>query len=851
MTDHELEQRLRSWYRAEVGEAERAPAALRASVAGIPHPRSVPAGRLPWGFSRTTSMRFAVAAVIGVLAVGGAFYALGPRVPADTGPSQSPGLNASPSATVHTSTWTSTGVMLNDGRFATATLLLDGRVLVAGGGYGSSGEGTFAELYDPASGSWAATGTMATPRVGHSATRLPDGKVLVAGGSPADASGGQMYGERVMGPALASAELYDPRSGAWTSTGPMIDARGIFTATPLRDGRVLVVGGATGLYGADQLASAELYEPASGTWAATGRMIAPRVGATAAVLADGRVLVAGGYGNCGAVTGCQQLDSAELYDPGTGSWSTTGPMTSARADSTATLLADGTVLVAGGLGYTNCKPAGCDHRQLASAELYDPGTGSWAAISNMLDGRVGHTATLLRDGKVLVAGGFDGAGPLRTAELYDPANGSWTATPDMRVSRVFFTATLLLDGRVLVAGDSKIALLYDPGSETPPPPTARVTAAPTLRAASWTATGKMITPREDHTATLLRDGKVLVAGGAAGVPGMGGTEIASAELYDPASGTWTAIGSMIDARAYHTATLLGDGRVLVAGGYCCYNPDAGAEALASAELYDPASGTWTATGSMLTPHGGGTATLLPDGKVLVSGGHGTSRVTTSAELYDPASGTWTATGSMLTPHGGGTATLLPDGRVLMAGGYGTSGQTRTAELYDPASGTWTATGSMVTPGSGPHTATLLPNGTVLVAGGFESPPPSGPCCAQPSGELPPGPSAELYDPASGTWTATGEMKEVRSNHTATLLPNGDVFVTGSGDGGPVSAELYDPATRSWTAISNSIEEHLYGETATLLPDGNVLVVGGSNGTNLPSGDAVMAGAELYDPGSGN
>lgn len=405
---------------------------------------------------------------------------------------------------------------------------------------------------------------------------------------------------------------------------------------------------------------------------------------------------------------------------------------------------------------------------------------------------------------------------------------------------------------VLAVGGAFYALGTRVPADNGPSQTPGLNASPsaTARAAAWTITAKMITPREDHTATLLRDGRVLVAGGATGVPGMiGGTLIASAELYDPASGTWTATGSMIDARYGHTATLLGDGRVLVAGGWGNCKA-AGCEALASAELYDPRTGSWSATGSMVTPHGGGTATLLPDGKVLVAGGWGTSGVTTSAELYDPAGGTWTATGSLIDARGGHTATLLGDGRVLVAGaGYGNSSQAlASAELYDPASGTWAATGSMVTPHEDPHTATLLRDGTVLVAGDGTVHVP-GPCCAQPSGALPP--SAELYDPASGTWTATGEMKDVRSYHTATLLPDGDVFVAGSGEGGPLPAELYDPVTRSWTAISSSIEPHLYGETATLLPDGEVLVVGGSNGTISPSGDAVMAGAELYDPGSAN
>jgi len=342
-------------------------------------------------------------------------------------------------------------------------------------------------------------------------------------------------------------------------------------------------------------------------------MIEARSGHTAALLADGKVLVAGGISN-----GPDPLASAELYDPSTGSWTATGDMIEARWNHTATLLRDGKVLVAGG-GYGGVR----------SAELYDPSSGSWTATGNMHEGRRDHTATLLRDGKVLVAGGYASSGgssefpgPVASAELYDPGTGFWTATGNMAEARGSHTATLLPNGTVLVVGDLASAEVYDPGT------------------GSWTATGNMAEARGIHTATLLPNGTVLVVGGNSGTK-----HLASAELYHPDTGLWTATASMAEGRNGHTATLLPDGTVLVAGSLP--NPYS-RDALASAELYDPGSGTWAETGSMIKGRCCPPATLLLDGTVLVAGGEGSSgplcdgcvvvQQLASAELYAPSGG---------------------------------------------------------------------------------------------------------------------------------------------------------------------------------------------------------------------
>jgi len=235
-------------------------------------------------------------------------------------------------------------------------------------------------------------------------------------------------------------------------------------------------------------------------------------------------------------------------------------------------------------------------------------------------------------------------------------------------------------------------------------------------------------------------------------------------------GMFVPTGGMSSARSNHTATLLSNGKVLIAGGYNCCT----ATTLASAELYDPAAGTFTPTGSMNIGRNNHTATLLNNGKVLVAGGSDNNGlIQAGAELYDPATGTFTATGSMSTVRSNHTATLLNNGKVLVAGGITLAGTLASTELYDPATGTFTATGSMSTFRSN-HTATLLNNGKVLIAGGEN-------CCN--FGVLT---SEELYDSSTGTFSSTGSLQPFTNSsrilHTATLLNNGKVLVAGGAGG---------------------------------------------------------------------
>ena len=331
-----------------------------------------------------------------------------------------------------------------------------------------------------------------------------------------------------------------------------------------------------------------------------------------------------------------------------------------------------------------------------------------------------------------------------------------------------------------------------------------------------TAIGSLDTARSYHTATLLGNGNVLVVGGSDGT-----NALASAELCGFVNGTWSTTGSLGIARTYHTATLLSNGNVLVVGG------SDGSNALASAELYDPAAGTWSATGSLRAARSYHTATLLGNDNVLVVGGSNGINTLASAERYDPAAGTWNAIGSLGTARSYHTATVLGNGDVLVAGGTDGTNSLASAELYHPTTGTWSSTGSLGVARSY-HTATLLANGSVLVAGGSDG-----------TNALA---SAELYDPATGMWTTTGNLTTGRYSDTATLLSDGTVLIAGGTDGTNSldSAELYDPAIGTWTT-TGSLATGRYSDAATLLPNGNVLVVAGQGNTSL------LASAPLYDP----
>jgi hypothetical protein len=344
---------------------------------------------------------------------------------------------------------------------------------------------------------------------------------------------------------------------------------------------------------------------------ATGSMETEREGHTATVLNTGKILITGGSG-----IGGQFLSSDEMFDPLSGNFTAGKGMGTPRGRHTATLLKNGQVLVTGGVQNNG--------QALASAEIFDPTTGMFTPTKgNLVDARESHTATLLNDGRVLLTGGAGSSLPyILTAELFDPTTGMFTPTGNMQVARAGQTATLLQDGKVLVLGGTGLSSFGNPLQQSLG--TAEVF-DPT--SGTFSQTGNLGTARTAHTATLLKDGNVLVTGGLdysapLGIPQE--SALSSSELFDPTKGSFAPTVSMTTPRSGHSATLRSDGTVLVAGGLIIVGQTKQnsflVQSLDSAELFDPTGSTVTKTGSMETPRFGHASTLLQDGKVLVTGG---------------------------------------------------------------------------------------------------------------------------------------------------------------------------------------------------------------------------------------
>lgn len=324
-----------------------------------------------------------------------------------------------------------------------------------------------------------------------------------------------------------------------------------------------------------------------------------------------------------------------------------------------------------------------------------------------------------------------------------------------------------------------------------------------ISAQATVTTGSMNVPRMLHQANALPDGRILFSGGYA-KPGT--AAYASAEIYDPATGLFTLIAPMQQARTNHGAVTLADGRVLVIGGTIATSP--ALVGTATAELYDPATGQWTYTGNLSSARSRVLARLLPDGKVFVMNEDGYDSNKYYGEVYDPATGTFTRTGNVLEASGWHGLVVLADGRVMKLGGYANSNYSRRAEIWDPATNQWNATGSMLEARQDVKPA-LLPDGKVLVAGG--------------SNVMVALNTSEIYDPATGLFTAAGVMPDAFKADSSTILADGSIVFTG-----PYTKNLvrFQPGTGTWN-LTGPKRGTVRLSSVSRLQDGNMLLAGGA------------------------
>ncbi len=634
-----------------------------------------------------------------------------------------------------------------------AVLLQDGRVMKTGGwmaGGACFGYTAGCEIFDPATNQWTTVAPMAFNRGQHTATMLYSGEILVTGGF----CGG------------ASAEKYNPITNTWTTVAPMNVSRFRHTATLLNDGRVLVIGSDGGVWGN----TCEIYDPVLNTWTLKTPMSLPRNWHVSVLLPNGKVFVTGGM-QFGA-----GAPRTEIYDPVLNTWTIAAADPLARVCPSATLLPNGRILVTGGsIPGSIVTQAPC--------AIYNPSANTWAVTGALNFARDQFSQVLLPDGRILAIGGD----AMNSCEIYNPAVGTWTVTAPITNTANQLSTVLLADGRVLnVCGyTTPEAQIFD------------------YKTGTWAITGNLVNARNEYTLTSLATGRILIAGGAPILP-MAGAAMTSCELYNPATTTWALTGSMITPRAYHASVLLPDGRVLTTGGATGALSGITGTATPNCEIFDPATGAWTATGAMNYARTSHQVTLLFNGKVLVTGG----LFPIPAELYDPATGIWTEVATPVGTYFQHTATLLPDGKVLIAkaglsalfnpcteefeptgvlsaaagrfkaqahllhnnkviyiGGAVGGAATANCYLYDYLTGIWTVTGSMITPRTS-FGSTVLPSGEVVVNSGYNA--------AMVT-------TAEKYNPISGTWSATGIVPNPRTRHLSVLLPDGDVLVAGGND----------------------------------------------------------------------
>jgi hypothetical protein len=571
-----------------------------------------------------------------------------------------------------------------------------------------------------------------------------------------------------------------------------------------------------------QDSNVELYNPSSGSWSSTGFTPVDLVNTQcsieigpAVLRPDGTVFAAGGIGN------------TAVYNPSSGIWSVgpTFPAGYGSPDAPGALLPDGNVLVQVSPfpSASNCSnpPAPSLFYEFNGTTLTAVPAPPHAPSDPSFVGRM----LVLPTGQILWTDQTTGVEIYTSSGTY---NSSWEPSVSSFPSSVMAGSFNNVISGTQFNGLSQGAMYGDDAQAATNYPLVRITNNSTghvfyakthNHSTMGVATGSANVSTQFDVPTHTETGASTLAVVANGIPSI------SVPITVTQGDFFSLTGSMSTTRNLHTATTLQDGTVLVAGGY----------QRSSAEVYSPSTGTTSVVGSMHAARWGQTATRLNNGLVLIAGGcTGSGTCSSTAELYNPSTRAFALTGSMSTPRDLHTATLLASGKVLITGGCnGGNGCDLSAEIYDPSTGAFSLTGSMSTRRYS-HTATLLSSGKVLVAGGCTG---GGSCLS----------TAEIYDPTAGTFAITGSMHEDRYEQTAAPLNNGQVLIAGgcNGSNGCFSdAELYDPSSGLFT-LTGSMSTRRYSHTATVLLDGTVLEVGGCTGTGT-----CLLSAEFYNPATG-
>ncbi|MFA5031980.1 MAG: kelch repeat-containing protein [bacterium] len=667
-------------------------------------------------------------------------------------------------------------------------------------------------------GRWSYTNDLIVGNSGFECAGFPDGRVMMMGGlnesgyyqtfSPATGKWIRtvlpvssshdlailLYNGKMLYLSGPNFWFFQPDSNNWRSAGVSLPSWSSWNCyTMLKDGRVLI------LYNGQ---NCQLYNYSSNTVSATGATSVKHTTGVEVLLPNGKVLMSGGD--------AIGIKTCELYDPTLGLWSLTDPMKFNRTTHVGVLLPPpwDKVLMTG---------------KREPSELYDLMSETWSSTDTMEEPDATIEAlALLPNGKALVAGGSD----LKTCRLFDPATEQWTTVDPMNIARDHFSLSILYTGKILAMGSQTSG--YPPQCEIYDPSNGFwQTKFEALGTARQYATTTILPIK--HTANCSTN--VLITGG----ENTSSTALNSCELYNYKTEIIAATGSLNTARTHHTAVLLASttGEVLTAGGK-------NTVALNSCEIFDQTTQVWNTTGAMTDARFDHSATLLADGRVLVTGGEGTSAYLNTCEIFN--SGTWSSTTAMTTARARHNAIILLNGNILVIGGETSAGVvTNTCEIWNGTDWTTIPAASMTT-GRSLHTATLLQSGKVLVVGGRGA----GGSALN---------SCEIYDPDLNTWTAETNLNTARYGHNTILLYSGIVLVTGGTDGTNyfASSELWDPAAEldratgkhGWKVSANLGTGRAY-HSSILVPylKPYVYTIGGS------TGGSVLSSVEQYDIGLG-